>query len=55
VLELFGPAAQVRIGVPAVRELGEVPAPGGGTSVSLATEDGDRLDAVVRPLAGSPP
>jgi len=55
VLELFGPAAQVRIGVPAVRELAEAPAPGAGTSASLATEDGDRLDAVVRPLAGSPP
>jgi hypothetical protein len=55
VLELFGPAAQTRIGVPAVRELAGAPAPGSGTSVSLTTEEGERLDAFVRPLAGSPP
>jgi hypothetical protein len=55
VLELFGPAAQTRIGVPAVRELAGAPGPGSGTTVSLATEDGDRLDAAVRQLGGGPP
>jgi hypothetical protein len=55
VLELFGPAAQSRIGVPSVRQLPEAPARGAGASVSLMTEEGERLDAAVRPLPGGAP
>ena len=49
VLELFGPKAQTRIGVPEVRELAAAAASLGATCASLATEDGERIDARVSP------
>jgi len=55
VLELFGPEAQTRIGVPAVAELAAPPAGAGGTAVALLTEEGERIDAAVRPLPGGAP
>jgi len=55
VLELFGPEAQTRIGVPAGAELAAPPAGAGGTAVALLTEEGERIDAAVRPLPGGAP
>jgi hypothetical protein len=48
-LALYGPKAQTRIGVPTVRELPSAPVRHGGTSVSLTTEEGERIDAFVGP------
>jgi len=54
VLELFGPVAQTRIGVPSVRECPGAAVPG-GCLTHLTTEEGERLDVCVRPRSGGPP
>jgi len=53
VLELFGPAAQTSIGVPAVR--GAAGAAPGSCLAHLATEEGERLDVWLQPSPGSSP
>ncbi|HVP68850.1 MAG TPA: chemotaxis protein CheX [Anaeromyxobacteraceae bacterium] len=54
VLELFGPAAQTSIGVPAVKG-GATEPPPPECLAHLSTEEGDRLDVWLRPALGRSP